>query len=174
MTDNTQEIGQYFIEGLSEIGHFWGLPRGMGAIFGVLYLSPEALSLDQLVEHTRLTKGAISTNVRALARLGLVHAQPRLGDRKDYYAAETDFYTAVRAILKERQNNEFDRAISTVQATIERLETLDSPDPQQTLMLARVRALKEFFDALDALAGAVTRLEGLGSGTVRRVLKVLG
>ena len=174
MIDDLAEIKRSFYEGLSGISQFWGFPRGMGAIFAVLYLSPGCLSLDELVEQTQLTKGAISTNVRSLARLGLIHAVPHLGDRKDYYLAETNFYRAVRSILKERQNSDFERAIATVRLTLEKLEEGEGEtNPERVFLVERVRALKEFFDALDALAGAVARLDNLGMGTILGVLKIL-
>ena len=69
MSEQITQLKQDFTEGLSQISKFWGFPKGMGAIFAVLYLSPSPLSLDELVEQTGLTKGAISTNVRALARM---------------------------------------------------------------------------------------------------------
>ena len=108
MAGELAQVKQNFIEGLSNISHFWGFPKGVGAIFAVLYLSPSPLSLDELVLQSGLTKGAVSTNVRALARMGLVRPSSRLGDRKDYYEAETDFYKAIRSILGERQNSDFE------------------------------------------------------------------
>src|SRR5512137_1020913 len=107
MKDELESLKQDFISGLSNISGFWGFPKGMGAIFAVLYLSPGALCLDDLVAKTGLTKGAVSTNLRGLARLGLIHPFAQLGDSKDYYIAETDFYRAVRAILQERRNSDF-------------------------------------------------------------------
>jgi HTH-type transcriptional regulator, glycine betaine synthesis regulator len=168
-----QQIKQNFVEGMSGISQFWGFPKGVGAIFGVLYLSPRPLSLDELVTQTGLTKGAISTNVRALARMGLVHPVNRLSDRKDYYESETDFYKAIRAILKERQNNEFDRAVASVRETLEKLESGTGDDAERAFLTERVRALKDFFDALDALTNAVSRLDSLGLKTVQTVLKTL-
>ena len=174
MTDDLVQIKQNFVEGMSGISQFWGFPKGVGAIFGVLYLSPEALSLDELVAQTGLTKGAVSTNVRSLARLGLVHPVNRLSDRKDYYETETDFYKAIRSILRERQNNEFDRAVASVRETLEKLEASPgSTDPERAFLADRVRALKDFFDALDALTSAVARLDSLGLNTVQTVLKIL-
>src|SRR5512138_2932670 len=122
MSQSLTKIKQDFTEGLSQISRFWGFPKGMGAIFAVLYLSPTPLALDEIVEETGLTKGAISTEIRALARMGLVHRSTRLADRKDYYEAETDFYTAIRSILKERQNSEFERALRSVRETLEVME----------------------------------------------------
>jgi DNA-binding transcriptional regulator GbsR (MarR family) len=147
----------------------------MGAIFAVLYLSPAPLSLDEITAQTGLTKGAISTEVRALARLGLVHRSSKLADRKDYYEAEVDFYQSIRSILKERQNAEFDRAVSSVKETLNKLEAgqVSGDEAEQQFILERVRALKEFFDALDSLTKAVSKLDSLGMTTVKRVLTIL-
>jgi DNA-binding transcriptional regulator GbsR (MarR family) len=175
MDEQLTQLRKDFTEGLSQISKFWGFPKGMGAIFAVLYLSPDPLSLDELVEQTGLTKGAISTNVRALARMGLVRPSTKLGDRKDYYEAETDFYKSIRAILKERQNSEFDSAVRSVRETLEKLEAGQGSkdEAQRQFMLERIRALQKFFDALDGLVNAVVRLEGLGLTTVEKILSIL-
>jgi len=174
MTQDLEPIKNELVEGLSGISAFWGFPKGMGAIFAVLYIAPNPLSLDELVTQTGLTKGAISTNVRALSRMGLIHPITRLGDRKDYYEAETDFYRSIRAILKERQSGEFDRAVNSVQSVLKKLETgSGESDPEQAFLKERVRALNDFFNAIDSLASAVTKLDGLGLGTVQNILKIL-
>ncbi len=175
MAIKTNQLKQDFTEGLSQISRFWGFPKGMGAIFAVLYLSPSPLSLDEIVEQTGLTKGAVSTEVRALARMGLVHRSSKLGDRKDYYEAEADFYQAIRSILKERQNSEFDRAVRSVAETLEKLETgaVSGDEAEIEFIRRRVKALQEFFDAIDSLGKAVVRLESLGLGNVKTILSVL-
>jgi HTH-type transcriptional regulator, glycine betaine synthesis regulator len=175
MSEQLTQLKLDFIEGLSQISKFWGFPKGMGAIFAVLYLSPSPLSLDELVDSSGLTKGAVSTNVRALARMGLVRPSTRLGDRKDYYEAETDFYKSIRAILQERQNSEFDSAVQSVRATLEKLEAGagQENEAERQFLLERLRALQSFFDVLDGLVRAVVRLEGLGITTVEKVLSIL-
>jgi DNA-binding transcriptional regulator GbsR (MarR family) len=145
----------------------------MGAIFGVLYLSPGPLSLDEIVQETGLTKGAISTEIRALARMGLVHRSSKLGDRKDYYEAESDFYAAIRSILKERQNSEFDRSLRSVRETLEIMEANWVDDEEWNFVYERVQALQDFFDAIDSLTRAVIKLESLGMSNVTKILKVL-
>ena len=167
------QIKEDFTQGLSQISRFWGFPKGMGAIFGVLYLSPAPLSLDEIVQQTGLTKGAVSTEIRALARMGLVHRSSRLGDRKDYYEAETDFYAAIRSLLKERQNSEFDRAVRSVRETLATMEANWVENDEWNFVYERVRALQEFFDAIDSLTRAVIKLERLGMSNVTKVLRVL-
>lgn len=173
MTPSLSSIKQDFTEGLSQISRFWGFPKGMGAIFGVLYLSPTPLSLDEIVAETGLTKGAISTEIRALARMGLVHRSTKLGDRKDYYEAEADFYAAIRSILKERQNSEFDRAVRSVTDTLATMEANWVENQEWNFVYERVQALQDFFNAIDSLSQAVMRLEKLGLANVTKILGVL-
>ncbi len=175
MTDQLAKIKKDFTEGLSHISRFWGFPKGVGAVFAVLYLAPAPLSLDELVRESSLTKGAVSTNVRSLARMGLVHRSSRLGERKDYYEAETDFYKTVRSILGERQNSEFTRAVQSVRDTLEKLHSSrgSMDEAERRFLVERVQALQDFFDAIDDLARAVNRLDSLGVSTVRKVLSVL-
>jgi DNA-binding transcriptional regulator GbsR (MarR family) len=169
------QLKQDFTEGLSQISRFWGFPKGMGAIFAVLYVSPTPLSLDEIVQQTGLTKGAISTEVRTLARMGLVHRSSKLADRKDYYEAENDFYKSIRSILKERQNSEFDSAIRSVQETLKELETgsVSGDTAQVQFVHERIKALQEFFNAIDTLTSAVIKLENLGFGNVKKILSVM-
>jgi DNA-binding transcriptional regulator GbsR (MarR family) len=173
MPTSLSKIKKDFTQGLSQMSRFWGFPKGMGAIFAVLYLSPTPLSLNEIVRETGLTKGAISTEIRALARIGLVHRSTKLGDRKDYYEAETDFYAAIRSILKERQNSEFDRAVRSVKETLETMEKNWVEDEEWQFVYERVQALQEFFDAIDSLTRAVVRLERLGLVNVQKILGVL-
>jgi DNA-binding transcriptional regulator GbsR (MarR family) len=175
VTKKLSQLKQDFTEGLSQISRFWGFPKGMGAIFAVLYISPAPLSLDEIVQQTGLTKGAISTEIRTLARMGLVHRSSKLADRKDYYEAESDFYKSIRSILKERQNSEFDRAIRSVQETLKELESgsVSGDEAEVQFVRERIKALQEFFNAIDTLTSAVIKLESLGLGNVKKILSVL-
>ena len=173
MPQSLTRIKKDFTQGLSQISRFWGFPKGMGAIFAVLYLSPTALSLDEIVTETGLTKGAVSTEIRTLARMGLVHRSTKLGDRKDYYEAESDFYASIKSILKERQNSEFDRAVRSVKDTLVIMEENWVENEEWNFVYARVQALQEFFDAIDSLTKAVIKLESLGLSNVTKILSIL-
>ncbi|MBC8334736.1 MAG: hypothetical protein H8E29_05685 [Anaerolineales bacterium] len=170
------EIKENFIQGLSQISQYWGFPKSMGAIFAVLYISPSALSLDEIVVHTGFTKGAISTGVRSLARMGLIHRQSKLGDRKDYYIAESDFYKAIRTILKGRENSEFDRALSSVRDTLGELESGTSTSgkaEEWNFVHERVGEMQSFFDGLDNLVRVVAALDTMNQNTVQKVVGLL-
>ncbi len=173
--DRSAQIKEEFTEALSHISRFWGFPKGVGAVFAVLYLAPDPLSLDEIVRRSGLTKGAVSTNVRALARMGLVSRSSHIGDRKDYYVAETDFYRAIRSILGERQNVEFAASVDQVRQTLARLRAArgSMSEDEREFLLARVQALQDFFDAIDSLTRAVVKLDKLGIANVQKILSVL-
>ena len=173
MPQSLLKIKKDFTAGLSQISRFWGFPKGMGAIFAALYLSPAALSLDEIVQETGLTKGAISTQIRSLARMGLVHRSTKLGDRRDFYEAESDFYAAIRSILKERRNSEFERALRSVKETLGKMDDSWVDNAEWKFVYARVQALQSFFDAIDNLSNAVVKLESLGISNVTKILGVL-
>lgn len=172
MDKSIQNAREHFIQGVSRIAHFWGFPKAMGAIFGVVYLSEEPVTLDELVQQVGVSKGAVSTNIRGLERLGIVHRKIIMGDRKDYYTAEQDFWKIVKGILREREKNEFNRAIMSVGESLKMLEK-DFKDIDDVKMSAfckeRMTALKQFFDSLDSLVATLLAVDNLKNNVLSKV-----
>jgi DNA-binding transcriptional regulator GbsR (MarR family) len=158
---------------MNQIAQFWGFPRALGAVYGALYLAPRPLSLDELVELTGVTKGAVSTHARSLERLQMVHKRVELGDRKDYYVAETKLWKVVKNVLAQRRQQDFDRALAAVGDLVEATRGLtvrrDHAD-RHALYLARLEAMQSFFTSLDAIVGAVLTLDELRLQTAKRAV----
>lgn len=160
-----------FINGISRIAHFWGFPKAMGAIYGAIYLSPTPFSLDQIVDQVGVTKGAVSTSVRTLERLNMVHKHLKVGDRKDYYTAETDFWKIIKGILREREKSEFDIALRSVNESMAMLPDKDHGDDAETgeFYRGRMKAMRDFFDRLDGIVGTVLALDELRADGLRKL-----
>jgi len=168
------ETRQSFIENLSRISEFWGYPRAMGALYGALYLSPTPLSLDDLIPIVGVTKGAISTNIRALEQLGMVHKHVRPGDRKDYYQADTDFWKITRTILERRQKPEFDKALNDVSLALQHVRS--RPHSATEVQLAkfyeeRLSAMESFFHTVDSVVSVLLQIELLRVEGLRKFLR---
>ena len=164
---------EHFIQGLSRISYFWGFPKAMGAIFGAIYLSPDSITLDELVEQVGISKGAASTNVRNLERLGMIHKQYKVGDRKDYYIAETDFWRIVKGILKEREKNEFDLALKSVGESLAIVNALNKGKKENAMAVLydeRMQAMKNFFDSLDNVVAMFLALDDLRINSFKKIL----
>ncbi len=163
MDNNYLKAKNHFIQGMSRISNFWGFPKAMGAIYGAIYLSPKLLSLDEIVEQVGVTKGAVSTNVRQLERLGMVHKKLQIGDRKDYYLPETDFWKIIKGILREREKSEFDLALRTVDESLDMVKEGGSDNEEAKFYQERMVAMKSFFKTLDRLVSTLLTLENLVS-----------
>ena len=172
MADQLDNARDNFIQGMSRISSFWGFPRAMGAIYGAVYLSPTPLSLDSIVEQVGVTKGAVSTNVRTLERLGMVHKRIQLGDRKDYYDAETDFWKVIKGVLREREQSEFDLALRTVTDSLAIVDAAsDEPSAQELAAFyqERMQNMQRFFNNLDNIVGTLLALDELRLNSVQRL-----
>jgi DNA-binding transcriptional regulator GbsR (MarR family) len=167
---------QSFVENLSRISQFWGYPRAMGALYGALYLSPGPLSLDDLIPIVGVTKGAISTNIRALEQLGMVHKHVRSGDRKDYYAADTDFWKITKTILERRQKPEFDKALNDVSLALQNIRSRSRSGSEAELARfyeERLSAMETFFHTVDNVVALLLQIERLRVDGLRSLLRVV-
>ena len=173
---NLDEARERTIGNLSRISEFWGYPRAMGGLFAALYLSPGPVSLDDLAPMVGITKGAVSTNIRALEQLGMAHRRLRPGDRKDYYEADTDFWKIAKTVLERRQKPEFDAALRGVSEALGQVRSLPRPRSDSELARARfyeqrLEAMEGFFHTLDGIVSAVLQLERLRADGLKALLR---
>jgi len=154
-----QQARAEFVEGMGSVTEFWGAGRYTGRLWAVLYLSPEAMTMEQLCQELGITKGHASTNLRALLRLRMVHRSRRPGDRRDWYTAEADIWAVARGVLRERGEQEFDRALRSTDRALEALS--GEQGAQAAFMRRRLGAVREFNAALDRAVGAALRLSDL-------------
>lgn len=151
MTSNLQDIDTIrdnFVQGMGRISKFWGFSRLMGQLYGLLYISPEPMTLDQLAECLMVSKGSVSTNIRAIERWGMVEKVWVKADRKDYYRAETKFMDIVTRILQEREKKEFDSALRTVGECLTELKALPATD-ETKFVQKRLSNMQRFFSFID-------------------------
>jgi len=173
--ETLNETRQGFIDNLSRISQFWGYPRAMGALYGALYLSPTPLSLDDLIPIVGVTKGAVSTNVRALEQLGMVHRHVRSGDRKDYYHADTDFWKITKTILERRQKPEFDKALKEVSLTLQHVRSRPHWGTEAELAKFyedRLSAMERFFHTVDGIVATLLQAERLRVEGLRALIRI--
>lgn len=79
----------------------FGLRKSVGMVYGALYCSREALSSQELQTKLQLSRGAVVEAILFLRRLGAVRVHLKIGERRDYFTAETDLKKFVQGFLKE-------------------------------------------------------------------------
>jgi DNA-binding transcriptional regulator GbsR (MarR family) len=57
----------------AEMGQLFGLPKSVGQIYGLLYVSPEPLGFSAIVERLEISKGSASQGLQLLRSLGAIN-----------------------------------------------------------------------------------------------------
>jgi DNA-binding transcriptional regulator GbsR (MarR family) len=155
-------VVETFMDGMGAAAATAGfLNQQQGRIFGLLYLSPEPLSLDEISLALQQSKSNVSVNARGLVEWRLAQRVRVEGSRKDHYVAATNFLQVVIEIMERR----FRWNVRQVLAASEEAEHAlagskrKKSDPTPEFIAGRLAALREFFQALDA------GLAALGRGT---------
>ncbi len=163
MIASTNEIREGLMESMGRITSFWGFSRIMGQLYGLLYLSPKALTLDEMSDSLSISKGNTSINIRALERWNMVKKVWVKGDRKDFYEAEVDFWKIIKGVLKEREKKEFDLALASVSKLRSRSEALQKSanDSEAAFATDRLKKLEDFIKTMDKMVGVLMTLEDL-------------
>lgn len=78
-----------------------GLRKSVGMVYGALYCAGTPLSVTDLQEKLLLSRGAVVEAVQLLRRFGAARVVIRLGERKDFYEAETDLKKFASGALHE-------------------------------------------------------------------------
>jgi DNA-binding transcriptional regulator GbsR (MarR family) len=91
------EATAHFTERMGRALEGDGLPRIAGRIFGLLLVSEDARSLDDLACELGVSKGSVSTDARLLEQRGVLERMSRPGDRRDYYRVPPDLFSQTMA-----------------------------------------------------------------------------
>jgi DNA-binding transcriptional regulator GbsR (MarR family) len=105
-----------FIVHWGEMGEVWGVNRSVGQIHALLYSSEDPLTAEDIADRLKLARSNVSNSLRELVSWSLVRRVQVLGDRRDYYEAESDMLEMVRRIAAGRKAREIDPALSVLRA----------------------------------------------------------
>jgi DNA-binding transcriptional regulator GbsR (MarR family) len=79
-----------------------GLQRTVGEIYGLLYATERPLTMDELTQRLRISKGSASQGLKLLRSFGAVRPEYVEGDRRDHYVAEVEVRHLLGGFLRER------------------------------------------------------------------------
>jgi HTH-type transcriptional regulator, glycine betaine synthesis regulator len=152
------ELEEEFIELFVRMAQLAGLPKSIGQIYGLIYLSSDPLNLEDVMHSLEISKGSASQGLKFLRSTGAVEIESVPNRRSDHYIAETSLRSLVSGFVKEQIEPHMENGI-------ERLE--------------RLRQLAEFEDEsrrelLNERIGRLERWHKRGSKMLPLVLRFLG
>ena len=136
-----------------------------GKIYGVLYLTPGPLSLDEIAREVGTSKGNASVQVRELLALGMVRKVWVKRSRRDYYEAITDLWAIATQVIGRRLEQESRTLLVALDgAGSELAADQDASDP----LKARVAAMRVFLQTTIAMLEGFRRGEALAVESLRK------
>lgn len=125
MDKDLEKAQDILLEKISKLCREFGLNNVMAQLYAILYFSNKPLSLNEMVERLRISKGSISINIRALERYGAAKRVWVKGSRKDYYEAEPDVSKVVLDRIKSMAGRRLAGMKDTINAVYNTLNQTD-------------------------------------------------
>ncbi|MGB5246812.1 MAG: MarR family transcriptional regulator [Woeseia sp.] len=157
-----------------EMGTRWGTNRTVAQIQALLYLSPQPLRADEIVELLSVARSNVSTSIRELQSYGLVKMTHVLGDRRDYFESLHDVWELFRVIIDQRKQRELNPTLAMLRECATNVDEENDTDPvtkeRIRNMLQFVERTSDWYEAMHKVSSStLTKLMKLGAGITKYV-----
>ncbi len=125
-----------------ELSRLLGQPRSYAEIYGLLFISPGALTMDDIIERLQLSKGSASQGLRFLNQLGAVRAVYIPGDRRTHYEAVAELKSLTSRFLRDNVVPHLDSGLERLDRINELTKGLSSKERQH--VAARIKLLQSW------------------------------
>ncbi|EDP72150.1 hypothetical protein FBALC1_13652 [Flavobacteriales bacterium ALC-1] len=143
-----QEAKDKFISTWGSLGSLWGINKAMAQIQALLFISTKPLSMEDIMEELKISRGNTSMNLRQLMDWGIVTKVLVSGERKEFFTTEKDVQELARTVAKERSRRE----IKPVIKVLEDVSSIKDDGSEKTKeLIKQTKALKDITHDLDTL-----------------------
>jgi DNA-binding transcriptional regulator GbsR (MarR family) len=168
-------VMQRYVIHWGEMGTRWGINRSVAQIQALLYLAPEPLHAEEIVETLGMARSNVSVGLKELVSWRLVQTTHTLGDRRDFFVAQKDPWEVVRLIVEARRQRELDPTVGFLKDCAATLESdKETPPHVRDQILGQLEFMQTFMGWYNALTGLPqkTLLKMMRLG--HRLAKVIG
>lgn len=92
LTEQLEHVKHRVSEQIAENMKSYGYPATIGRVIAAIYYAGRALDLDELAEHTGMSKTRMSQVLREMTSYNIAEKAYVKGSRKDHYTVEEDYY----------------------------------------------------------------------------------
>lgn len=150
------EAKDKFITTWGALGTLWGINKAMAQIHALLWISPEPLSMEDIMEELHISRGNTSMNLRQLMDWGIVFKESKPGERKEYFVSEKDVQELARQVAKERSRRE----IKPVIKVLKDVSSIENDGSKKTReLIQQTRALYDLASKADTVMNKVVNQE---------------
>lgn len=137
VTEARQRAVRIVADTVGELMRFWNFKPSMGRIWAALYLSSEPLDAEQIEEATGLSAGNVSMTLQELLQWGVVRRVPGAAGRRRLFTAETDMWSMVARVFRERELRLVETSIAQLEEALRILEAEGKGRGPQAILQSR-------------------------------------
>jgi len=167
---NYTEAKSQFIQTWGTLGSQWGINKTMAQIHALLMISPNPLSVEEIMDELRISRGNTSMNVRGLIDWGIVRKVLSPGERREYFTSEKEVWKLATRIANERRRREL---APMILALTEMQDIRDSSHPRSDVIEfnTMTKSLLDFSNDADRVLSVFVK--NAEKGFFRKVLRWL-
>jgi DNA-binding transcriptional regulator GbsR (MarR family) len=165
------EAQDRFIASWGRMGSVWGISRTMAEVHALLYITGAPMCTDEIMERLGVSRGNVSMSVRSLLEWGVIEKVRHPGDRKEYFQAEQDVWSMLRAIARERIKREVDPLLDALDEIGELAPEVEGQSQEEIRSLhKRLDEIRDGFGLITTLAHKFAGPRGAGLQTAAKLL----
>jgi len=136
-----RQVVDFFVDGVRVLG----LPRSIGEIYGLLFISQNPLALDDLVRRLGISKGSASQGLRMLKSLGAVREANGNGngERRTFYEPAVELKRLAGGFIREQIRPHLDSGKNRVRQLAESAGAVEDPE-QRKFLHERMERLEQW------------------------------
>jgi DNA-binding transcriptional regulator GbsR (MarR family) len=144
MDERLREVEDRFSQQWGDMATLWGVSAAMGRIHGLLYITGQAMTAEEIMARLQLSRGGVSMALRALIAWGTVRRHHLPGQRKQHFVAEQDPWTWLKRVIAERRRREVDPIVDAIGECLTIARQSPGGEPAQAAAVERLERLTEF------------------------------
>jgi DNA-binding transcriptional regulator GbsR (MarR family) len=161
-TDQTslkRAIEDRVLQEWGELATAWGVSPVLGRIHGLLILSGQPMTAEEICERLQISRASASVQLNAILDWGLARRLFVPGDRRQYYQGDQDHWSWFRRAAIVRKRREFDPVVDRLGEALEASRVAATQDPELTGFSERLGSLHRFVSELFRGVGLVLEEE---------------
>lgn len=151
-----QEAKEKFISTWGSLGSLWGINKAMAQIQALLFISTKPLSMEDIMEELKISRGNTSMNLRQLMDWGIVTKELVPGERKEFFTTEKDVQELARTIARERSRREIKPVIKVLKDVS---SIKDDKSAETKELIKQTKALYELTESMDSVINKMVNQE---------------
>jgi DNA-binding transcriptional regulator GbsR (MarR family) len=173
MAKTIEDIRNDFLHIIGEKAEKFGFSRIAGQLEGLLLISNQPMSLDEMADRLEVSKGSVSTNIRFLERFKVVRKVYNKGDRKNLYEIRgsiSEIETEVLSTIAKDEIERMKRIMEKSKADLNAVKGRSAEEKEEIAFIKRrFSEMEEYLESAEYLLNLLLKQGEITPAVVKKI-----